>query len=56
MVEYPRMSHSCHQDRKIKGIKVIIQDDAGALTGPSHKFKSSPKGKKKKKKKVAVTF
>lgn len=46
MVKYPRMSHSCHPDSKIKGIKVIIHNDAGALTGPTHKFKSSPRRKK----------
>lgn len=37
------MSHFCHHDSKIKGFKGIIQDDTGALTGPSRKFKSSPK-------------
>lgn len=44
MLKYLNMSQSCHEDSKIKGIIiVIIHYEAGALTGPSHKFKSSTK-------------
>lgn len=46
-VKYPKTSRRFHQASKIKAIKAIFQDDAGAPAAPSPKFKSSSPPPKK---------
>lgn len=49
-VKCPKTSRCSHQAGKIKAIKAIFQDDAGAPVAPSPKFKSSPPPQKKERK------
>lgn len=55
-VKYPKTSRRFHQASKIKAIKAIFQDDAGAPAAPSPKFKSSPPHPQKKKESCSLDF
>lgn len=48
-VKTSKTSRCSHQAGKIKAIKAIFQDGAGAPAAPSPKFKSSPPPKKERK-------